>query len=257
MLKQFFLNERNMLMAIILNSVVIFLLYFPQYENSQWLELIDHLFIILFVFEAMVKLSVLKPSGYFSDSWNVFDFVIIVGSLPALLMHVLPLPDTSLLIVLRLFRLIRLIRFIRFIPDLGKIVVGLGRALKASVFVFVAIIFLNILLALITCHFYGKIAPDKFGDPLISAYSIFQIFTVEGWNEIANETSIKTGHPVLVGLTRLYFVMVVFVGGIFAMSLANAVFVDEMTMDNNDDLETKIDALQEEIRELKDLLRRE
>ena len=38
------------------------------------------------------------------------------------------------------------------------------------------------------------------------------------------------------------------------MSLANAVFVDEMTMDNNDALEAKIDNLHEEIRELKRLL---
>lgn len=38
------------------------------------------------------------------------------------------------------------------------------------------------------------------------------------------------------------------------MSLANAVFVDEMTMDNNDALEQKIDRLQMEIQDLKALL---
>ena len=46
----------------------------------------------------------------------------------------------------------------------------------------------------------------------------------------------------------------VLIGGIFGMSLANAVFVDEMTMDNNQTLEAKIDKLQEEIAELKQLL---
>ncbi len=48
--------------------------------------------------------------------------------------------------------------------------------------------------------------------------------------------------------------LVVLLGGVFGMSLANAVFVDEMTMDNNDALEQKIDRLQMEIQDLKALL---
>ena len=40
------------------------------------------------------------------------------------------------------------------------------------------------------------------------------------------------------------------------MSLANAIFVDEMTMDNNQDLEKKIDDLFEELRELKNILKK-
>ena len=39
------------------------------------------------------------------------------------------------------------------------------------------------------------------------------------------------------------------------MSLANAVFVDEMTMDNNQDLEAKIDIMQNDILELKEMLK--
>ena len=89
---------------------------------------------------------------------------------------------------------------------------------------------------------------------MISSYSIFQLFTVEGWNEVAQSVADRTGHPFLIGITRFYFVIIVLLGGIFGMSLANAVFVDEMTMDNNDALEAKIDNLHEEIRELKRLL---
>ena len=60
----------------------------------------------------------------------------------------------------------------------------------------------------------------------------------------------------MAGLTRFYFVIVVLIGGIFGMSLANAIFVDEMTMDNNQDLEKKIDDLFEELRELKNILKK-
>jgi len=118
------------------------------------------------------------------------------------------------------------------------------------------LIFLNILLAMMTCQFYGDIAPEYFGDPLSSSYAIFQLFTVEGWNDIAQSVAERTSSPFLVGITRFYFVLIVLLGGIFGMSLANAVFVDEMTMDNNDELEAKIDLLHHEIQELKALLKK-
>lgn len=253
-LKKIFLKERNIMAAIMLNAVIIFLMYFPQFEDMLALEIIDDLFILFFVLEAAVKIHHLKPQGYFSYGWNRFDFLIVAATLPTLLVHVVPVPDTSLVIVLRLFRLVRLIRFVRFIPNVSKIMNGLGRALKASVFVLVALAVLNFLLALITCHFYGDIAEEYFGTPLVAAYSIFQLFTVEGWNEIPAVITERTNNIWIIGLTRIYFVLVVLIGGIFGMSLANAVFVDEMTMDNNLELEAKIDRLQLEIGELKQLL---
>ncbi|MEL7222490.1 MAG: ion transporter [Bacteroidota bacterium] len=255
MFKRFFLKEENILVAIILNSLVIIALYFPTLEHNKWLEGIDHIFIALFTVEAIVKIVTYGWKDYWSNSWNRFDFIIVIGSLPSLLTGIFPVPDTSLLIVLRLFRLLRLVRFLRFIPNMAHILTGLGRALKASVFVVLALFFLNVLLALITCQLYGKVAPEYFGNPLVSSYSIFQMFTVEGWNEIARVVASKTEHPVLIGLTRFYFVIVVLLGGIFGMSLANAVFIDEMTMDNNDELESKVDSLREEIQELKEMLK--
>ena len=164
------------------------------------------------------------------------------------------LPDASWLLLFRLLRLIRLVRFLSFVPHLTLIIKGLKRALRASVFVFILIFGLNFLLGIFTCHLYGSVAPEFFGNPLISCYSIFQMFTVEGWNEIPQVIAERLDSRLFAGLARFYFVFVVLIGGILGMSLANAVFVDEMTMDNNDELEEKIDNLQAEIQEIKALL---
>ena len=251
--RDFFLSELNMMILIIMNSIAITLMYFPDYEDNHWLRLIDHIFIIFFIVEAIVKMSVLKPTAYFKSSWNRFDFFVVIVSLPSLLV-LTGFPDTSLFLILRLFRLLRLIRFINFVPHLGKIIEGLVRAIRSAVFVLMALFFIDFLLAIFTCHFYQDIAPQYFGDPLISAYSIFQMFTVEGWNEIPQYIAERMDNPYIVWLTRLYFVLVVLIGGIFGMSLANAVFVDEMTMDNTDVIEEKIDVLQEQIKELRYLI---
>lgn len=260
MLRQFFLSERNIMSAIIINAMVIFLMYFPEFKQNIYLDIIDKVFILFFMIEAVVKLNTLKPKGYFDSNWNRFDFFIVIASLPSLLVPFVTIPNTSLLLILRLFRLVRLVRFIQFVPHLGKIMAGLGRALQASLFVILALFVLNFLLALFTCHFYAEIAPEYFGNPLIASYSIFQLFTVEGWNEIPAIISARLPQEGLlaslfIGLTRFYFVIIVLIGGIFGMSLANAVFVDEMTMDNNDAIEAKIDEMQQQIAALHELLK--
>lgn len=268
MLKQFFLKETNILWAIIINAIVIFFMYFPRIQNEypafyDVLDLLDHLFVLLFLMEVFVKLRVFKPGAYFADGWNIFDFVIAIASIPSFFsfLGLAIIPNTSVFKILRLLRLIRIFRFLQFIPHMDMIIAGLNRAIKSSIFVLIALFLLNFILALFTCHFYGSLVPEYFGNPLTSSYHIFQMFTVEGWNEIpktiaeAAEVQGMANADVIIGLTRFYFILVVLFGGIFGMSLANAVFVDEMTMDNNRELEQKIDALQEQVAELKDLLK--
>jgi len=254
MIKRFFLSERNMMTAILLNAAVIFMLYFPDIKENNTLIQIDHFFVVFFLIEAIVKIVIFKPKGYFSSNWNWFDFIIVVVSLPSLFMTYLPLPDTSSLLLLRVFRLVRLFRLMQFVPHLSMILSGLGRALKASVFVLIVLLFLDLVLAILTCHFYQDIAPEYFGDPLISSYTVFQLFTVEGWNEVADVIAANSEDDMHVGFSRFFFVLIVLIGGIFGMSLANAVFVDEMTMDNNKELEGKIDRLQDEMTRIRELL---
>lgn len=272
MIKKFFLTEKNILWAIAINSLVIFLLYFPQLKEASptWfraLEYIDVFLVLVFLVEAIIKLREFGVKGYFSKSWNVFDFLIVLASLPAILIlfPTLALPtSTSFLKILRLGRMIRLFRLMTFIPRMNMIMEGLGRALKASIFVVLALVFFNFILALFTCHFFGPRVPELFRDPLISMYFIFQMFTVEGWNEIpatvaaaftAEGSDAAVFSPsIMAGLTRFYFIVVVTLGGVFGMSLANAVFVDEMTSDKNDVLEDKLDEMQQQIAELKKLL---
>jgi voltage-gated sodium channel len=254
MLKRFFLKERNIMLAILLNAMVIFLLYFPRLEKAAWLLYLDNFFLLLFCVEALVKIRVYGWKGYIRSKWNQFDLTIVLLSLPSLLENFIGVPNTSMLLVLRLFRLVRLIRFIRFVPHITQIVAGLGRALKSSVFIVLALVFSNFMLALVTCHLFRGLAPEYFGNPILSAYSIFQLFTLEGWYEIPQLIAERAGDPIIDGLSKFYFVSIVLFGGIFGISLANAIFVDEMTFDNNRDLENKIDELQRQVAQLKDLL---
>ncbi len=266
-LSRIFMSDKIILTAIALNSIIITWMAFPVFRNHHMepyayhdlITLIDQCFIWFFVIEMLVKFRELGIKEYFKSNWNRFDFFLVVVSLPSIFLFVAPdifhfIPQTSLILVFRMFRLLRMFRFLRFIPNMEHILKGVGRATKASVFVFVALIFLNFMFGLFTCHMFGDIAPEKFGDPFIAMYSIFQMFTVEGWYEMPQALEGKMSSSWMEGMVKLYFIMIVLAGGIMGMSLVNAIFVDEMTMDNNDDLEKKVDELQSQIAELKQLI---
>lgn len=256
MLQKVFLSNRVTYTAIVLNAMVIFLLAFPhiELEKGVWLLRLDTFFVFFFILEAIVKIRYFKPKNYFSSTWNVFDFTIVLLSLPSLFMPFLPeLPDLSAILVLRLLRLFRLFRFFAFVPHLQQLIQGLGRAFKASIFVLIAMALYNFILAVFSCHFFGEYDKEHFGDPIISLFTIFQIFTLEGWNDIPNTIALNSNESIA-GWCRIYFVFVVLTGGIFGLSITNAIFVDEMTIDNTVVLEEKIDKLQEQINHLQVLI---
>jgi voltage-gated sodium channel len=254
MLKRPFLSERVMLITVALNALLIYCMCFPSLMGVKWLEYLDLAFLVVFIVEAGVKIRTYGAEQYFESGWNRFDFSIVVLSLPTLLVPFFDVPDTGVFIILRLFRLVRIARLLRFVPNMQHVMLGLGRALKASVFVFAALAFLVFVFSIVTCHFYNGIAPEYFGDPLVSLYSVFRMFTIEGWYEIPAAIAKKTEQDWIIGVTRLYFGLMVLLGGVLGMSLANAVFVDEMTMDNTDALEAKVGELSDQIAEIKQLL---
>jgi voltage-gated sodium channel len=187
------------------------------------------------------------------------DFFIVLASLPLLLEP--PWSEGSTLGVLAITPLLRLGRFLRFarvmrvIPNASHIWKGSARALRASVGVFLVLLTLNLVLALGANLLFGKILPEHFGDPLISSYTLFKVFTIEGWYEIPDHLARSGGDQSDVLFLRLYMIVSVLIGGILGLSLANAVFVDEMVNDNNEELENRVSELASEIRLLREELK--
>ena len=84
MLKRIFFSEKIMFIAVAINAIIIFLLAFPDMDYRNILLQLDVFFIFLFFLEVLVKMYELKINEYFSDKWNIFDFLITMFSLPIL-----------------------------------------------------------------------------------------------------------------------------------------------------------------------------
>ena len=254
MIKKALLNERFILLIIVLNAAVIFIEGF-DFEKSRFsltLEILDNFFTIIFIFEMIAKIRHFGVTDYFSSNWNVFDFTLVLIAVPPLISLVLhySFMDLGFLLALRTFRIFKFLRFIRFLPGVNKVIKGAFKAAKSSVVIIISFIILNFIISLVSCFLFRDISPESFGNPLISFYSIFQVFTIEGWFEIPDKIIDNLDSSALIFLTRLYFILILFIGGIFGLSLVNSVFVDSMIADNNLDLEKKIDELDNKINKL-------
>ena len=71
---------------------------------------------------------------------------------------------------------------------------------------------------------------------------------MEGWYEIPEViTDYYSASPFIVNIVKLYFSLLLIVGGIIGLSLVNSVFVDAMVSDNNDELNKEVERLHKKI----------
>jgi voltage-gated sodium channel len=253
MLKRLFLNDNVILLLIILNAVIIFISGFDLGVRNNFLfSLLDNGVTILFITELVIKLTEYRRK-YFDSNWNKFDVVLILLSIPALLAFIfrVDIHDFSFLLVFRVMRVFKSFRFLKFIPGIDHLIRGIIRALKASIIVILGFIVYIFIVGIFSFYLFKESSPEYFNNPLVSLYSTFKIFTIEGWFEIPEQVTRELS-PITSFFTYIYFIFVVLSGGILGLSLVNSIFVDAMVSDNNDELERKIERLELKIDQLLD-----
>lgn len=255
-LKKIFLNDFFILGLIVLNAVIIFIDEFDV--KLKTLDYLEAFITLLFMGEIVVKISHYGVRKYFGSNWNRFDFLLIIVSLPslAILFYGDTLMETNIFLTLRVLRIFKSFRVIRFMPEADSFIKSIKRALQASYIIIFGFVILIFITALISCSLYKDIAPEYFRDPIVSIYSIFQLFSVEGWYEIPNLIS-ERSNATTAFFAKFYFSVLLMGGGILGLSLVNSIFVDAMVSDNTDELEEdvkqltkKIDSLEEKIDQL-------
>ena len=252
MIKRLFLNDRFILLLILINTLVLIIGgYYVTGITHTLISFLDNTITVLFTLELLIKVKEFGVRSYLKSNWNKLDFILVILALPALftLIFGVELFDVSYLLVFRILRVFKVFRFFKFIPNVGELVNGIQRALKASVFVFAGFVIYILIIGIFSFYLFKDTHSGYFDDPLMSLYSTFKIFTVEGWFEIP-EKVVEGYSKVSMSLTYIYFIFVVLSGGILGLSLVNSIFVDSMVSDNNDDLEKKVDDLNSKVSEI-------
>ncbi|MEM7668697.1 MAG: ion transporter [Pseudomonadota bacterium] len=165
----------NTILGIIMFNAMILGLETSKTVMASWgslLVALDTICLGIFIVELLLKL-IAQGFGFFRRAWNLFDFVIVGIAL---------LPATGGLSVLRALRILRVLRAISVAPSLRRVVQGFVSALPGmgSVFLLMSMIFY--IGAVMATKLFGDTFPDWFGTIGESAYSLFQIMTLESWS---------------------------------------------------------------------------
>ncbi|MGH0186555.1 UNVERIFIED_CONTAM: hypothetical protein FKN15_022313 [Acipenser sinensis] len=73
--------EYLMFVLILLNTICLGMQHCDQSDEINYIsDIFNLIFTVLFTLEAVLKLMAFKAKGYFGDPWNVFDFLIVIGS---------------------------------------------------------------------------------------------------------------------------------------------------------------------------------
>lgn len=166
--------EQAIVALIIINAITLGLETYPAVMNTfgAVLVLIDRLILAVFVAELLAKFVVYR-ADFFKSPWRIFDFVVVGIAL---------VPSAGAFSVLRALRILRVLRLVSVVPSLRKVIGGLLNALPGmgSIMLLLALVFY--VFSVMATKLFGADFPDWFGSLGASAYSLFQIMTLESWS---------------------------------------------------------------------------
>jgi voltage-gated sodium channel len=140
------------------------------------LNWIDRTILIIFSIEIALKFYAYRL-GFFRSGWNIFDLLIVA---------IAWMPTSGALSVLRTLRIVRVLRLISVVPQMRRVVSAIGYSIPGMFSVVSVLGLIFYVSAVLATRLFGTY-PDPnmqewFGSISASAYTLFQIMTLESWS---------------------------------------------------------------------------
>ncbi|XP_032700363.1 voltage-dependent L-type calcium channel subunit alpha-1C isoform X12 [Lontra canadensis] len=189
--------EYLMFVLILLNTICLAMQHYGQSCLFKIaMNILNMLFTGLFTVEMILKLIAFKPKGYFSDPWNVFDFLIVIGSIIDVILSETNNAEENSRISITFFRLFRVMRLVKLLSrgeGIRTLLWTFIKSFQALPYVALLIVMLFFIYAVIGMQVFGKIALNDTTE--INRNNNFQTFpqavlllfrcaTGEAWQDI-------------------------------------------------------------------------
>ncbi|MCG8669178.1 MAG: ion transporter [Pseudomonadales bacterium] len=214
------------------------------------LKILDTSLLSIFTLEIAAKLYAYRLR-FFKSGWNVFDFLIVT---------IAWVPASGPLSVLRAFRVLRILRLLSVVPQMRRVITALGHSIPGMSSVIGVLVLIFYVCAVLATKLFGQ-HPDPnmqewFGTIGASAYTLFQIMTLESWSMGIVRPTME-----LYPWSWLFFVPFIVITSFAVLNLFIGIIVDAMQMAqaetrNEDKQEIKtftheeVDSLQTQIQSL-------
>ena len=172
--------ERFIICVIIAAGILVGVQTYPDIsaKHHNLITILETLIILIFVIEAILKIAseMPRPLQYFKNSWNVFDFIIVVGVL-------LPIGG-SFLPVLRLLRVFRVFRLVTTMPKMRLIVGALLKSIPSMMHIFMLLGIIFYIYAVMATFTFSENDPIHFENLPTSMLTLFRMVTLEDWTDV-------------------------------------------------------------------------
>lgn len=230
---------RNLITAlIVLNAVILGLLTHDGWSPGvrRALAGTDQAITWLFAAEIATKLIVYRLS-FFRSGWNWFDFLVVTVSL---------VPAGREISVLRALRVLRVLRLLHMVPMLRRITEALLKALPGMGAILAVLALLTYVAAVMATNLYGSSDDPEvqalFGDLPKSAFTLFQVMTMDGWRNEVVQKVMDAGHP----YAWVFFLGFIFLASFAVLNLFIALIVEALQAEQEAMQEEQIGKLEEE-----------
>ncbi|XP_076641129.1 ca[2+]-channel protein alpha[[1]] subunit D isoform X4 [Halictus rubicundus] len=192
--------EYTIFTLIMINTVTLAMKFYRQPEiYTDALDVLNMIFTAVFALEFVFKLAAFRFKNYFGDAWNVFDFIIVLGSFIDIVYSEVN-PGSTIISInfFRLFRVMRLVKLLSRGEGIRTLLWTFIKSFQALPYVALLIIMLFFIYAVIGMQVFGKIAINN--DTSIDRNNNFQSFpqavlvlfrsaTGEAWQDIMLDCS--------------------------------------------------------------------
>ena len=163
----------------------------------QLLGVLDNAITIFFLIEIIIRfLATPNKKQFFKSGWNIFDTIIVIGSL-------IPAGGSGVLLA-RLLRVFRVLRLVSMVPELRLLINALIKAIPRMGYIALLMFVIFYIYAAIGSIIFHQINEVLWGDVSISMLTLFRVATFEDWTDVMYET--MAVHP----MSWLYYLSFIF-----------------------------------------------
>ncbi|CAA6828597.1 MAG: FIG00784230: hypothetical protein [uncultured Thiotrichaceae bacterium] len=174
----------SVVIAIIIISAL--LIGAKTYDIPDWaiqsIKVLDWAITIFFLIEISIRMMAAKNlKSFFTDGWNVFDFIIVVAS-------IVPFAGSDSALLGRLLRVFRVLRLVAVIPELRVLLNAFMTAIPRMGYVSLLMFIIFYIYAAMGAIFFSNINPVLWENITISMLTLFRVATFEDWTDVMYET---------------------------------------------------------------------
>ncbi|XP_047438727.1 calcium channel, voltage-dependent, L type, alpha 1D subunit, a isoform X11 [Mugil cephalus] len=189
--------EYIMFVLIMLNTLCLAVQHYGQSALFNYvMDILNMVFTAVFTVEMVLKLIAFKPRHYFTDAWNTFDALIVVGSVVDIAITEVNNTEDSARISITFFRLFRVMRLVKLLSrgeGIRTLLWTFIKSFQALPYVALLIAMLFFIYAVIGMQVFGKVAMvdgsqinrnNNFQTFPQAVLLLFRCATGEAWQDI-------------------------------------------------------------------------